>query len=408
MRLSQNLALVGLTLFLLYRGIIPALTTIDTDFPNYYTSSRLLIEGKEISRIYDDDWFQQQVYSYGINQQGKFSPFPPATALIMTPLAFLSPLNALRTWTVLNICFLMACVALLTNITGKSWQWNSLLFLSSGHALINNFRFGQFYLVLTLLVLSGYYYWTRSEMTKSGMLLGAAAAVKYFPVLFFPLFAFRREWKIVLTGFATFVAIGVLSSIFLGVNVHKQFFLTVFGDHIFGNIQNPFSSTFQSWSSLFRRLFVREPTLNAQPVVNSSWAYPIALTLVYVVILTFLWIGLKRSETNFGEHAHRVQFALLSLGGLLMLPASATYHFLLLILPVAILLSLKEQRWTTEQKALVFIFALIGFMPYSHFKHFESKGVLAILAYPRLILMLALFGTALSYVWKKPQPLQVR
>lgn len=245
-------------------------------------------------------------------------------------------------------------------------------------------------------------------MTKSGMLLGAGAAVKYFPLLFFPLFAFRREWKIVLTGFATFVAIGVLSSIILGVNVHKQFFLTVFGDHISGNIQNPFSSTFQSWSSLFRRLFVREPTLNTQPVVNSSWAYPIALTLVYVAILTFLWIGLKRSGTSFGEHAHRVQFALLSLGGLLMLPASATYHFLLLILPVAILLSLNEQRWTTEQKALLFIFALIGFIPYSHFKHFESKGVLAILAYPRLILMLALFGTALSYVWKKPQPLQVR
>src|SRR5689334_21293702 len=94
-------------------GIVPAWSALDTDFPNYYTSARLVVEGRDISRIYEADWFQSRIYAEGIDRQGIFSPLPPVTALLMVPVAFLAPLPALRAWTVVNLLLLAANVILL-------------------------------------------------------------------------------------------------------------------------------------------------------------------------------------------------------------------------------------------------------------------------------------------------------
>src|SRR6185295_18403988 len=69
--------LVLLIIFQFSEGIIPGWKKIQSDFPNYYTSAKLITEHKDISRIYDDVWFNEQIKSYGIEQEGKFSPFPP-------------------------------------------------------------------------------------------------------------------------------------------------------------------------------------------------------------------------------------------------------------------------------------------------------------------------------------------
>jgi hypothetical protein len=122
-RYWEYIAIAVLGVFIVWKGIIPALTTVDTDFPNYYTSSRLLLEGKDMSRLYDDQWFQEQINAYGIEQQGKFAPFPPVTAVLMIPLALLPPLVALRVWTVCNISMCVAVIVMLCKISGRNWQW---------------------------------------------------------------------------------------------------------------------------------------------------------------------------------------------------------------------------------------------------------------------------------------------
>lgn len=397
MKRIQWIGLIALALFLLIRGVLPAMGAVGTDFPNYYTSSKLLVAGTDLSRIYDDNWFQKQIYGYGMDQLGKFTPFPPITAFIMTPLVFLSPENALRVWTVFNFALLILAVFLLSRITNRSWLWSVLLFLLSGHALANNFRFGQFYLILAVLVLAGYRYWIQGEHIKGGVMLGIGAAVKYFPILFFLEFIGRREWKIVLSGFVTIGVLTAISVIVLGPAVHKQFLLHVFGQHIQGNIQNPFSPTFQSWNSLFKRLFIFDSELNPKPVLNSSVAYVICLSSIYAVVAVLLVSALRQSNLRFGESGRDIQFALLGIAGLLLLPASATYHFLLLALPVALLLYGKA--WTIPQQVLAVLYGLIGFIPYRYFERFESAGVLAVLSYPRLILMSGLFATAIAIAW---------
>jgi hypothetical protein len=400
MKRLQYFVLTVLTIFVAYRGILPAMHEISTDFPNYYTSARVLIDGKDVGLLYDDNWFQGQIYSYGMHQLGKFSPYPPVTAIIMTPIAFFAPIDALRIWTVLNVGVLAIGILLLSDISNRPWIWSALLFVLSGHALINNFKFGQFYLVLTVLILAGYRYWSRGEQTKGGFLLGLGATVKYFPLIFILQFLARKEWKIALAGVCTIALATAMSLIILGANVHVQFLSSILGPHLAGDIQNPFSSTFQSWNSLFRRLFIYDPVQNPQSLLNSSALYTMCLCCIYGIVLSALVLSFWRSSFQSRAMPKELQFSLLGIAGLLLLPASATYHYLLLILPVGILLN--SSKWTLPQKTLAVLYVLIGFVPYSLFAHFETAGILAVLAYPRLLLMTGLFAMGIAITWKRP------
>ena len=392
-RLSFTLiasALLGC--LLAWFGLVPAMTTIDTDFPNYYTSARLVLEGRDISRIYDADWFQSQIYREGIDQQGIFAPLPPVTALLMTPVAFLPPVQALRAWTVVNLLLLAANVILLSRCSGRAWPFSLLLFLASGIALINDFRFGQCYLLVTLLIMAGYLGERSSKSGRSGMAFGAAAALKYFPVAFIPLLAVRRRWSLILWFALTVAAIYAAAALLLGTGVYRQF-LSLLPAHLEGEILNPFGATMQSWNSLLRRLFVSDPLLNPSPAIQWEAGYVIMKYAIYLLVAAATLTGYRNAQQAFGPDAPPIQFALVTIAALLLLPASATYHFLLLVLPVALLLGGDRARWRPEQKILLALFILVSWIPYRLFRPFDGRGLLSILAYPRLALLLAMFIT---------------
>ncbi len=382
---------------LVWRGLIPAFTVLDTDFPNYYVSARLALKGN-FDRVYDDAWFQDQIQSLGINQMGKFSPFPPISAFVVMPLVWLGPLNALRAWSVINIAVLFCLTALLSKMLKKDWLWCSLVLLLSGHALINNFRFGQFYLILTFMTLCSLFLWQRDRRWLSGALAGIGAAVKYFPIIMLPLLISRREWRIVLSLFLTLLLLFVGSAALLGVQPYLHFASGVLLPHLSGNIQDQFSPSFQSWNSLFRRLLIFDPVLNPNPLFNSSAAYSASLGAVYLAVLSLLAFGVRRATLRWKDNSLNVEFALLCIGGILLFPASATYHFLLLSLPISILLALGKASWCMEQKVLVGLYVCIGFIPYSSFKVFDGKGFLTLLAYPRLFLCSMIFAVAVAFV----------
>ncbi len=372
------------------------MTAVDTDFPNYYTASRLLLDGKDISRIYDDRWFQEQISSFGIDQQGIFTPFPPITAFLMVPLAMLSPQTALRVWTIINIALVVCTIIVTTKISKKNWKWCTLIILSSGIALINNFRFGQMYLLLTLLILLGYYLLQKEKIIGSGILLGIGAAFKYFPFAFLPLFIIRKQWTIVLSFIATVVFIYYVGLAFLGIDVYSRFFSTVILNHTEGNLHNPFSATYQSWSSLLHRICIYDSELNPTPLFNSFTLYNLLKYLIVTsVIGVLVWLMIRTRYVS-NELKLSIQLSLFTITGLLLLPASATYHFLILILPIALLLS--NSPWNIWQKVLLGSYAMIGFMPYRFFRTYEGQGWHTLLAYPRLWLITVMFFAVCCYI----------
>lgn len=382
--------------FVLWRGVLPAFTHIDTDFPNYYTAGSLARTGTNIERLYDDAWFQNEIHRLGMNQQGKFSPFPPPTALLFIPFAFLPPLTALQVMSALNVLCLALSVYIIRRLFDFSLLHSTLLVLLSGWGLANCFRFGQLYVALSLSMLAAVYFGRRGKCVIAGVCIGSLLPIKYFSVLLLLDEILKRRWQTVLASFATVVAICAISILILGWEIHRVWLFSVLGEHLQGDLsgQDVYSFTFQSFRSLFRRLFLFDPLLNPNPWIDSTTAYHLATaaSLLFPLALTIRAILRVKEDETLPE----LSVAILLTAGLLVAPATATYHFVLLWLPVGILLErFSRSEQTNLALATVTCYTAIGFLPYSLFQQFDGAGLLTLLAYPRIFLMTALFGLSL-------------
>src|SRR5262249_33874314 len=154
----------------------------------------------------------------------------------------------------------------------------------------------------------------------------------------------------------------------------------------------------QSWNSLFRRAFVFDPLLNPEPMLQWPVGYIIFTYSVQAVVVIQTIRSWRHAAASFGPSAQAVQFALVNIAALLLLPASSTYLYLLLVLPVAILLTSGDSRWSPEQKIIAVLFTMISWIPYRFFRPFEGRGLLTIAAYPRLGLMLLLFIATVLFI----------
>lgn len=384
------LLLVPLVVFLVLKGIVPGFTLIQTDFPNYYTAGNIARNGDNVERLYDDFWFQEQIHKHGMPVPGKFSPFPPPTAILFIPFSYLPPLAAQQALNVLNIIFLLCAVSILSRLFSATLLESTVFVLLSGWGVANNFRFGQLYIALSITILLGYYLEERKENTLAGISFGLLVPVKYFSVVMVLHSLLHKNWKVVLSALMTTAAIGILSIWILGWHIHAEFLRSVIGEHLQSHLsqQNPFSSNFQSFDSLLRRLFLFDENLNPHPLYSSSVLF---LIFKIVCIGGALVAGLY-SLYHLRNKEPGLQPAILSLLALLIAPATATYHFVLLWLPVGILL---QYFWSKNRKNLFrFTFVLyagIGFLPYGFLRRFDGEGILTVLAYPRLLLLTSLF-----------------
>jgi len=102
------------------------------------------------------------------------------------------------------------------------------------------------------------------------------------------------------------------------------------------------------------------------------------------------------------EGRERFGLGVLGILGLLLAPGTATYHFVLLWLPVALLAGhLWKEKAPRSAYALVGLYVILGFIPYSFTKQFASSGIFTLLAYPRLLISLAMFAVTLYFAWNK-------
>jgi hypothetical protein len=405
-RVPAALLLSVLCIALIWRGLVPAISKVDTDFPNYLTAARIVADGGPVERLYDDSWFQGQMrrYQIGKPEEGKFAPFPPPTALLLVPLAHLPPLAALRLVTALSVLCLVGATLLLARVLSWSYLRAGVFVLLSGYANFNALRFGQPYMLVALSCVLGYYARQRGAPFWAGVCLGLFVPIKYFPIVLLIYFAARREWKLVLGGAVAASAVVALSIAVLGWPVHEVFLHSVLGTHLTGRLsmQSPFAASFQSFDALYRRLLVPDPTLNPQPWLAWPRLEPVVLILTKSVLFVTAIATLLRSAR--GGVIDNVAFSVGMLGilTLLLAPATATYHFVLLWLPVGLLVNeFYRQGKPVGASLMLGMYALIGFMPYGHALRFEGRGGLSVLSFPRLFVLLAMFWLCVGFAWRQ-------
>jgi len=384
---------LALTVYMLPRAVVPAMSRIDTDFPNYLTAAKLVANGRDVSRLYDDAWFREQMRGYGMPPVGKFSPFPPPTALLLVPLAPLEPLAALRVMTVVSLLCLIGSIWLLARALSWSPLDAAVFVLLSGQALVSDLRFGQPYILVSALCLAGYCAWRSGRPWLAGICFGLFVPIKYYPVIFLAGCAWRRQWRVVLGGAATIVAVSVIGIAALGWPLHATFLQSVLGNHLTGNLegQDPFAAAFQSFDTLFRRLFVLAAGENPHPLWDAPWLRVPSLLVTKAALLllaALTWMKLARRPIP----GTAPDMGILGVLAVLMAPATAAYHFILLWLPVGLLVDyFLRARARVVAYLILGAYALIGFFPYRFTAPFEGRGGLTLIAYPRLLLLLGVF-----------------
>ncbi len=395
--LGLGLLIAVLSGWVLIRGVVPTLSHPGGDFANYYTASRILLEGGSVERAYwDFTWFQKQIDSNGIrDQMGGFIPHPPSTALVFLPIAGLEPILAKRIWALLNVLLALAASFLLARITGLSLTLSSTLLLLSGAALINNFLFGQLYLLLLVSLLAGFYFHQSGHPLLAGICFGSLAPVKYVGLLWLLYFSWRRRWSLVAAGAATVILVLAATLWMDGIRVFWTFITEVLPRYLAGQVQDPFTVRLQTWNSLFRRLFLHEPTLNPNPLLDSPLLFYFCKNTIFWGFLFFCVCLLQRSDHFGNRDSFLFQLGLIPMTLLLIAPVGATYHFLLLTLSACSFTSILIGRH--QQVAAVALALLFACIHLPHYLWLEPylQGKTAVLGYTRLGLLLSYFLVSL-------------
>ena len=184
-----------LTAFLCLHTMPRAWGKLNTDFPNYYLSARLAHEGFDTAREYEWVWFEREKDHRALDMQViGLLPITPFSTLVMWPLTGLPALAAKHIWILANLALLLPLGWLLRSITGLSYLRIALIFALC-FPLHRNLLFGQFYVVLLLLIVAACWAFQRGLTALAGALVAIAAACKIFPVLLFVFFLRRGSWR---------------------------------------------------------------------------------------------------------------------------------------------------------------------------------------------------------------------
>ncbi len=77
-------------------------------FVSHYAAARLLTEGADVTRFYDDTWFAEQVARFEPTVTDVFGANMPTMSLLMVPLAILDYRAARVVWTAVSLLLLIA------------------------------------------------------------------------------------------------------------------------------------------------------------------------------------------------------------------------------------------------------------------------------------------------------------
>jgi len=316
-------------------------TQVETDFPNYYTAAVLTRHHMPLKRFYDWQWFQRQMNYTGTERQlGGYIPQTPLTMLPYLPMSGLAPQAAKQVWLVFNLIFLGACVWLLSRMTHMSAGIILLIALSGYISLDSNFQLGQYYVFLLFVLTIGVWCLIRGNIFTAGIVMGVICMLKLYTAPFLLYFIWKRQWRALLGMLLACLGLGALSVAIFGWDANVFYLAYVFRRASENSILDPYNPGTGTLTNLLRRTFILEPELNPHPLFQAPFVFFLLQPLLTLAILTVPLLAVARDAI---VTSREVAWFLVAI--LLASPNTASYVFVVLLLPIAILLEVSGRRW---------------------------------------------------------------
>lgn len=377
---ALRLAVLLTFLFLLTTAFRAGWMRTDTDFPNYYTAATLVREHQPLRDYYDWTFFARAMNYAGYGTLiGAYTPQTPLTMLPFVPLTQFAPQRAKQLWLILNLAFLIATVYLLSQVTRFRLETIWLLAFCGYFSLRSNFLYGQYYVFLLFLLALAFYFLHCKSYFSSGFLMGIAFGLKLYGGPFLLYFAARRQWKALLGMTASvLILLGVALALFGAADVH-YYSAQILPRTLEGGSIDPYDPGVPTFSTLLRRSFMAEPELNPHPLSNAPWLFFFLRSLISLGIAAFLILGLgRRGSTD------RRDFAWFVIGVVLLSTSTASYTFIVLLLPLVLLLEESGPRQS--------IFLVASYL-------FLTSPLRPIWLFPKVWLLFALFVFVGYHSW---------
>jgi hypothetical protein len=393
-RVIAGTVLVLLGCYLFGHTLPRAWRSLNTDFPNYYLAARLTREGVDPSRAYEWIWLQREKDHRNIDQRViGLVPITPFSTLAMWPLTGFPPLAAKHAWLLFNLALLFPIAWLMSGVSGLSLlQVGCLLGLS--FPLHRNLLYGQYYIVLLGILTAALWAIQRHRNRMAGSLIALGVAVKIFPVILTLHFVRKKNWEALLACLFTGILCLLASISVFGWSLHRTYLLRVLPWTLRGEVLDPYNLASSSLSTLLHRLFIFEPQLNAHPALHAPWLFAVLHPTVQLALLlpALIWIDPGKSSPL----RTSLEWSALLMATLTLTPLPASYHFTVLVLPVAILCAclLKERR----RALLVVVIALYLAVGYPGWNTAPTDGWHAVLHVKRLYALILLTAVAIYLI----------
>jgi hypothetical protein len=188
------LVLAGLYATLYLLPLVGAHTPRADDFQDYLFAARQLTEGGDpyanfVTTHVPWDWSLSSGYLY-----------PPLFAATLVPLTWLPGDLAVRVWLLLMQGCVLTSLLIIYRTIGRPGRAEMLAVgavLLTFFPLINSAATGAMNAVLLLLITAAWAFWLRRHDGASGVVAGLASAFKLFPLALLPYLAWRRHWRLV-------------------------------------------------------------------------------------------------------------------------------------------------------------------------------------------------------------------
>lgn len=301
-----------------------------SDFAKFYSSARFFLEGRPI-------YSPVRVEAFGPLPDGSEATRktlhpnlnPPFETLLLAPLGLLPYDRAFWVWSVLSLLSGIGTVILLEHAT-RSVEGSANRVL--GHLILllcyfptwANILYGQFSLLLLLLVVIA---WVASRSGRdgiAGVALGLALSTKLFAGLFLLFFLIRRRWRLLCWLAVTFLICWLVALLVLGADSYRQYV------SVLGTVTWYAASWNASFMGFFTRIFGGSENT---PAINMPrLAYALAYGSSLLLTLTLCWLAWPRRDESSPERFD-LAYSLTVVTMLISSPLGWMYHFPLLLIP---------------------------------------------------------------------------
>jgi alpha-1,2-mannosyltransferase len=321
------------------------------DFKAYYTGALALSEGRpdllypdaatlNLGVLPDQPWVRFAI-ERGIPHPSGYI-YPPFLAVALRPLAGFSYHRANLAWLALNSLLFAAGVILLVTLRPGGADLVpacGIVFASfCFYPTFRAFQCGQVSILIFFLLTGALWCLERDRQAAAGSLVAVAAAVKLTPaiLIFFFLAARRRRAAL----WAALAGIAAFAVSILGAGWRNQ--VTFVRDFLPALSRGAATFANQSLAGALNRLFL-DTTMNVFEFISEEPGWLKALTRVAALVLLAASLFLARRMALHGGDA-AAGYALVVLASLIASPISWEHHFILALIPIAVLiLGIREQ-----------------------------------------------------------------